>query len=171
MPDSGKLSAFWFAGSREGGRDVEIHSANFSSEEHRWSAEKAVVTRLTVQSDLHRYIRRLGNPVAARDGNGKLWLFFVSTSIGGWSTSAVNMMTSIDEGRTWSPVRRLITGPFLNISTLVKSVPFFYRDGSLGLPVYHELFAKYGEILRLDSTGRVIEKQRLNAKWRTLFFD
>lgn len=164
----GKLSAFWFAGSREGGRDVEIHSANFSPEEHRWSAEKAVVTRLSMQSDLHRYIRRLGNPVAARDRDGKLWLFFVSTSIGGWSTSAVNMSTSMDDGQTWSPARRLITSPFLNISTLVKTAPFFYRDGTLGLPVYHELFAKYGEILRLDSTGRVLGKQRLNAKWRTL---
>ena len=109
---NGKLSAFWFAGSREGGTDVEIHSANFSPEEHRWSAEKAVVTPLSVQSDLHRYIRRLGNPVAARDSNGKLWLFFVSTSIGGWSTSAVNFITSVDNGQTWSTVRQLISSPF-----------------------------------------------------------
>lgn len=164
----GTVSAFWFAGSREGGRDVEIHNANFNPQDHVWSAEKAVVKRLSVQSDLHRYIRRLGNPVVARGSDGKLWLFFVSTSIGGWSTSAVNMMTSEDNGKTWSRVKRLITGPFLNISTLVKTVPFFYRDGTLGLPVYHELFAKFGEIVRLDSAGKIIEKQRLNAKWRTL---
>lgn len=163
-----KLRAFWFAGSREGGRDVEIHSAVFNTGDQSWSAEHAVQTRLSVQSDLYRYIRRLGNPVAILDPNGKIWLFFVTTSIGGWSTSSVNLTTSMDGGNNWSPVRRLITSPFLNLSTLVKTVPFFYRDGTLGLPIYHELFAKYGEILHLDPNGRVIEKLRLNDKWRTL---
>jgi predicted neuraminidase len=164
----GNLRAFWFAGDREGGSDVEIHSTVFDRKADRWSNETVAQTRFSVQADLYRHIRKLGNPVAARDTAGKLWLFFVSTSIGGWSTSAVNMTTSVDDGNTWSPVRRLITSPFFNLSTLVKTVPFFYRDGTLGLPIYHELFAKYGEILHLDSAGTVVEKQRLNDKWRTL---
>lgn len=166
--DDGNLRGFWFAGSREGGTDVAIHSAVFNSEAHRWSVENVAQSRLSVQSDLYRYIRKLGNPVAVRDPAGKLWLFFVSTSIGGWSTSSVNMTTSLDGGNTWLPVQRLITSPFLNLSTLVKTVPFFYQDGTLGLPIYHELFAKYGEILRLDAAGNVVGKLRLNDKWRTL---
>ncbi|MGH8498209.1 MAG: sialidase family protein [Methylococcales bacterium] len=165
--DDGKLRAFWFAGSREGGSDVEIHSALFWPEQQNWSVENTVQTRLSVQSDLYRYIRKLGNPVAVRDPNEKIWLFFVSTSIGGWATSSVNMTTSVDGGKTWSPVRRLISSPFLNLSTLVKTVPFFYRDGTLGLPIYHEFFAKYGEILHLDARGNVIEKLRLNDRWQT----
>ncbi|MCI0666491.1 MAG: exo-alpha-sialidase [Methylococcaceae bacterium] len=164
----GKLRAFWFAGSREGGGDVEIHSAAFDPERHGWSAEDVVKTRQSMQSDLYRSIRRLGNPVAARDPDGRLWLFIVSTSIGGWSTSSVNVTISVDGGESWGPVRRLITSPFLNLSTLVKTAPFFYRDGTLGLPIYHEFFAKYGEILRLDARGKVIEKLRLNDRWRTL---
>ncbi|MGH8550230.1 MAG: sialidase family protein [Methylococcales bacterium] len=166
--DKGKLRAFWFAGSREGGSDVAIHSAVFSPELHSWSAENTVQTRLSVQSDLNRYIRKLGNPVVVRDPAGKLWLFIVSTSIGGWSTSSVNVTTSVNGGESWRPVRRLITSPFFNLSTLVKTVPFYYRDGTLGLPIYHELFDKYGEILRLDASGNVIGKQRLNDNWRTL---
>ncbi|MGH8475499.1 MAG: exo-alpha-sialidase, partial [Methylococcales bacterium] len=50
----------------------------------------------------------------------------------------------------------------------VKTVPFFYRDGTMGLPIYPELFAKYGEILHRDRRGNVIEKLRLNDRWRTL---
>lgn len=166
--DGGVLRAFWFAGSREGARDVEIYSALFDPASHRWAPEQSVQTRSSVQADVNRYIRKLGNPVAVRDPSGKLWLFFVSASIGGWSTSSVNMTTSVDGGSHWSPVRRLITSPFFNLSTLVKTVPFFYSDGTLGLPIYHEFFAKYGEILHLDAEGDVIEKLRLNDKWRTL---
>ncbi|MGH8477821.1 MAG: exo-alpha-sialidase, partial [Methylococcales bacterium] len=166
--DYGKLRAFWFAGSREGAGDVEIHSALFWRERQHWSNEHPVQTRLAVQSDLYRSIRKLGNPVAVKDPNGKVWLFFVSTSIGGWSTSSVNMTTSVNDGVTWAPVRRLISSPFFNLSTLVKTVPFFYRDGTMGLPIYHELFSKYGEILHLDMRGNVIEKLRLNDRWRTL---
>lgn len=164
----GTLRAFWFAGSEEGAGDVKIHSAILRRNQQQWSREKAVQSRRFVQSDLYRYIRRLGNPVAVKAPDGRLWLFFVSTSIGGWSTSSVNMTTSTDGGLTWAPVRRLITSPFFNLSTLVKTVPFFYRDGSLGLPIYHELFAKYGEILHLNTDGKVIEKLRLNDRWRTL---
>lgn len=166
--EDGRLRGFWFAGSREGGDDVKIHSAVFSPGKRRWSAENVVQTRRSVQSDLYRYIRRLGNSVAVRGPEGKLWLFFVSTSIGGWSTSSINMTSSLDGGKTWHPVRRLITSPFLNLSTLVKTVPFFYRDGTLGLPIYHELFAKYGEILHLNAQGEVLGKLRLNHRWRTL---
>ncbi|MDH2915573.1 MAG: exo-alpha-sialidase, partial [Gallionella sp.] len=68
-----------------------------------------------------------------------------------------------DEGASWSAPRRLVTSPFMNISTLVKAPPFLYADGTMGLPVYHEFVSKYAEILRLDKAGKVIDKQRLAA--------
>jgi predicted neuraminidase len=163
----GRIMAFWFAGSREGAADVVIHSSVYSPNTMKWAEEKTVTSRLRTQTDVHRYVRKLGNPVPIRDAAGKLWLFYVS-AVGGWSTSAINLMTSADEGEHWSRARRLVTSPFLNLSTLVKTPPFFFRDGTLGLPVYHEMLGKFSELLRLDKNGKVISKQRLSYGRQTL---
>jgi predicted neuraminidase len=120
------------------------------------------MTREAAQRHLQRYVRKLGNPAVGRDRRGRLWLFFVSVSVGGWSGSAINLMVSEDEGETWSPPRRLIASPFLNISTLVKGVPLQFADGAIGLPVYHEMLGKFGELLRLNADGDVIQKSRLS---------
>jgi predicted neuraminidase len=71
-------------------------------------------------------------------------------------------MVSADDGRTWDAPRRLVSSPFFNISTLVKGRPFLYRDGSIGVPAYHEFAGKFGEILRVDAHGNVIGKTRLS---------
>lgn len=159
----GRLRAFWFAGSREGASDVQIKSAVFDPKNGKWGAEQLVVTRGNTQQDVLRYVSKLGNPVCGRAPNGDLWLFYVTVSLGGWSGSSITMKTSTDEGKTWSAARRLVTSPFLNISTLVKGTPFYYGDGTMGLPVYHELINKFGEILHLDEQGNVIDLQRLSA--------
>src|SRR5690606_15349604 len=110
---------------------------------------------------LGRNIRKLGNPVIGTAPDGRLWLFYVSVSVGGWAGSAINFMTSDDEGKTWSQAKRLITSPFLNISTLVRGRPVFHSDGTIGLPVYHEFLGKFPEYLRIDQAGRVIDKTRM----------
>ena len=157
----GRVRAFWFSGSREDAADVTINSAVFDPAGDGWSEEQVVTGRADTQRGLHRYIAKVGNPVAARAANGELWLFYVTVSLGGWAGSSITLITSADDGEHWSAPRRLITSPFLNISTLVKGAPFFYADGTMGLPVYHEFVTKFAEILRLDQTGKVIDKQRL----------
>jgi predicted neuraminidase len=74
----------------------------------------------------------------------------------------VNAVVSGDDGATWSAPRRLVSSPFLNVSTLVKGRPYLHEDGSVGLPAYHELFGKFGELLRVDAEGNVIGKTRLS---------
>jgi len=101
--------------------------------------------------------------VAVRAADGRIRLLYVTVSVGGWGGSSVTMTTSADDGKTWTPARRLITTPFLNLSTLVKGTPFLYDDGTLGVPAYHEMIGKFGELLRLDQTGAVIDKQRLSS--------
>ena len=159
----GRFRAFWFAGSREGAKDVEIHTAVFLPERAVWRRESPVASRASTRKSLQRYIRKLGNPVVGRAANGQIWLFYVSVSVGGWGGSSVTMTTSTDDGKTWTPARRLITTPFFNLSTLVKGTPFLYDDGTLGLPVYHEMIGKFCELLRLDKTGAIIDKQRLSS--------
>ena len=159
----GNLRAFWFSGSREGAADVTINSAVFDSTRKAWGAEQVVTGRADTQRGLHRYIAKVGNPVAARGPDGDLWLFYVTVSLGGWAGSSITLITSNDEGVSWSAPRRLVTSPFINISTLVKAPPFQFADGTMGLPVYHEFVTKFAEILRLDGKGKVLDKQRLAA--------
>ena len=159
----GSIRAFWVAGSREGAKDGEIHTAVFLPERAVWRRETPVATRASTRKLLQRYIRKLGNPVVGRAANGQIWLFYVTVSVGGWGGSSVTMTTSTDDGKTWTPQRRLITTPFFNLSTLVKGTPFLYDDGTLGLPVYQEMIGKFGELLRLDETGAIIDKQRLSS--------
>ncbi|MFZ4536225.1 sialidase family protein [Propionivibrio sp.] len=162
----GRLRAFWFSGSREGGSDVEIRSAVFDPRSGQWGAEQTVIDRPRTQRALLRYVKKLGNPVAERAADGTLHLYYVTVSLGGWAGSSITAMSSTDDGATWSAPRRLVTSPFINISTLVKGAPFHYADGSIGLPVYHEFIGKFGELLRLDGHGTVLDKQRLtHDRW------
>jgi predicted neuraminidase len=159
LSDDGPI-AFWYAGSKEGASDVQIFQASFDGS--TWDEAIPVINPVMVQDRLYRLIRKVGNPAGFRLKDGKIWLFFVTVSVGGWAGSSLNLIESTDNGETWGDPKRLITSPFLNISTLVRNQPFYYTDGTIGLPVYHEFLGKFGEILRLDSTGEILEKQRLS---------
>jgi predicted neuraminidase len=158
----GRLRAFWYGGTREGASDVAIYTSVYSPRGETWEPERALVSRESAQRPLQRYLRKLGNPVVGRDRTGRIWLFFVSVSVGGWAGSAINAMVSTDEGETWGPPRRLISSPFLNISTLVRGPLVQLSDGTIALPVYHEFLGKFGELLRVDAEGHVIGKTRLS---------
>ena len=162
----GRLAAFWYGGSAEGARDVSIYMSTHVGD--RWTEQKAVVTREGVEAALGRHIRKLGNASVIRQPDGRLWMFFVTVSVGGWAGSSINLIESRDDGRTWSAPRRLVTSPFLNVSTLVRSNPFRYADGSIGLPAYHEFVGKFAELIRIDPEGRVIGKTRLSTGRRAL---
>ncbi len=160
--DSGGLIATWWGGSREGGKDVKVFTSFFNPDSLTWDAPITILTAKNTQSQTLRYIRKLGNAVIAQDPQGILHLFYVSVSFGGWAASAINWSTSFDEGQTWTASKRLITSPFLNLSTLVKGTPIFYQDGSIGLPVYHEFAGKFGELLRVNTSGEVLTKTRMS---------
>ncbi|UUZ69123.1 exo-alpha-sialidase [Polaromonas sp. P2-4] len=104
----------------------------------------------------------------ARAPDGSLWLWMVNVSLGGWAGSSITWARSTDEGASWSHPRRLVTSPFLNISTLVKGAPVAYQDGQVGLPVYHEFVTKFAEILRVNPQGQVIDKVRIPGSQASL---
>lgn len=158
----GAVRAFWFAGTREGAPDVSIYSSVYDPQSANWSAPTVVMDRISAEKGLARYIAKLGNPVPSRLPDGKLQLFFVTVSIGGWAGSSISAITSDDEGLTWSNPQRLISSPLLNLSTLVKSPGISFADGLLGLPAYHEWIGRFGEFLRIDA-GRVIDKRRMSS--------
>lgn len=158
----GRIRAFWYGGSREGAKDVAIYSAVFDPSSSTWGPQEIATTREGTARDLRRYVKKLGNPVVARDSRGRLWLFYVSVSLGGWSGSAVNFRISEDQGATFGAAQRIVTSPFLNLGTLVRGPALVFEDGTLGLPVYHELLGKFGELLRISAEGEVLDKIRLS---------
>ena len=158
----GGIRAFWFAGSREGAADVSIYSSTFDSKSSSWSAPVVVIDRVNAEKALSRYIAKLGNPVPARMADGRLQLFFVTVSVGGWAGSSISSMISDDEGLTWGVPQRLISSPLINLSTLVKSPAILCTDGRLGLPAYHEWIGRFGEFLRIDA-GQVFDKRRMSS--------
>ncbi|WP_370625438.1 exo-alpha-sialidase [Polynucleobacter sp. CS-Odin-A6] len=158
----GAVRAFWFAGSREGAPDVVINTAVFDPKAARWSAPTVAMDRVRAEKGLSRYIAKLGNPVPARMADGRMQLFFVTVSIGGWAGSSISTMISDDEGFTWGQPQRLITSPLINLSTLVKSPAIPFTDGRLGLPAYHEWIGRFGEFLRVQES-QVIDKRRMSS--------
>jgi len=161
-----RIMAVWFGGQQEGARDVKLYQSIF--EKGVWQPAQAIASRLELQQETRRNIRKIGNPVLMRDRRGTLHLFFVSVSYGGWAGSAINHKRSTDEGVTWSPAERIITSPFLNLSTLVRGTPLNMQNGQIGLPVYHEFIAKFPEWLLLGSNGQVIDKTRMQHGQPTL---
>jgi predicted neuraminidase len=158
----GAVRAFWFAGSREGAADVSIYTATLDPKSVSWSTPTLVMDRVSAEKALSRYIAKLGNPVPARLADGRLQLFFVTVSIGGWAGSSISSVISDDEGLTWSTPQRLISSPLINLSTLVKSPVVPFADGRLGLPAYHEWIGRFGEFLRVEA-GQVIDKRRMSS--------
>ena len=157
LPD-GRLAAAWFAGSREGAADVAVW---FSIRESSgWSPPRAIATRTGTGASTLTHVRKLGNPVLFRQDD-RLHLWYVSASLGGWAGSSINHTVSGDGGLTWSPATRLVTSPFFNISTLVRTPPLPLADGGLGLPIYHEFIGKHGEWLRFGPDGRILGKVRM----------
>lgn len=159
---NGKLMSAWFGGSREGAQDVCIFSS-VQEPGSGWSEPKVIASREQTTNDLDLYIRKLGNPILKTDSRGRVWLYYVTVSFGGWSASSITCRYSDDNGETWSAARKLICNPFLNISTLVKGQPLETQSGHLLIPVYHELLNKFAELLVINPDGELVDKYRLNS--------
>jgi len=162
LPD-GRIMAFWYGGEREGAKDVAIYQAAFDPQSKQWSTPIAVVTREQTQAAYQVYVKKIGNAVATIDSANTLWLFYVTTAIGGWATSSINVMTSEDLGLSWSNPTRLMAAPLFNISHLVKGNPIELADGTIGLPAYHQAGGKFSEWLHIGKDKQVINKSRITS--------
>ena len=151
--------AVWYGGTEEGHEDVAIFIATF--EDDQWSEPRVVVNRASAEAGLNRYIRKVGNPALHAWPDGSLGLFFVTVSFGGWAASSISYMESPDLGETWSEPEKLVTSPFLNLSTLVRTNGLDLIGGDLSLPVYHEMAGKFAETLHLSRSRVVLDKVRI----------
>jgi predicted neuraminidase len=153
----GKLAAVWCGGSREGARDVAVWLATRGPRDNdTWSSPRPVVTRDSAAQETFRSVRKVGNALLVAGQDGRLTLVYVSVRVGGWSGSSLNIKQSLDGGQTWSSSQRLGLSPFFNVSELVKNNAQPLADGGWAVPIYHETFGKFPEVLWLHpGPGRV----------------
>ncbi len=116
---SKKMLAAWFGGSGEGGKDVSIWLAE--NNQGKWS--EPVIVATGVINDTLRF--PTWNPVLFQANNGKLFLFYkVGPSPQQWWGM---VMTSGDEGKTWSVPERLEAG----LLGPIKNKPVQLKDGTI----------------------------------------
>ena len=116
---SGQLLAAWFGGTEEGDPDVSIWVARY--EKDRWSPGVKVADGVQDAAKRHP----TWNPVLFQPRDGPLMLFYkVGPSPREWWGM---LITSTDDGKTWSTPRRLpegILGP-------IKNKPLQLADGTI----------------------------------------
>lgn len=166
--DNGNVLAMWYGGTREGHVDVALFSSVLNAQTQTWSEPKKVLDRYDASNQLNRYIKKIGNPVLIKHPQGPIALVYVSVSLAGWATSQLNMALSYDDGQTWHASKRLVTSPFINVSTLVKDRAVIYQDGSIGITGYHELKGEFSELVRVTLDGEVINKYRMTNGTNTI---
>ncbi len=171
MPATGPsvLLAFWFAGERESAADVQIAASSFDRATQQWSAARFVVNRHAVAEQLGFGLRRLGNPVAWRDKQGRIHLFVVATGLGGWASARILHLRQSNQGQDFAAlsfeVDRVLPLSWLwNTSFLVRTAPLPLRDGGMVLPVHFEMGIKYPVALRFDASGEFLGMVRISSR-------
>lgn len=161
------LSAFWFAGDRESAPNVQIAASQWDRATQQWLTPRYVVNRHAMALQLGYGLRRLGNPVAWVDGDGRLHLFVVVTGLGGWAASRVLQLQQVSPGSelqelAFEPVRVLPLSWLWNLSYLVRNPPVSLDDGGMVLPAHFELGLKHANALRFDRRGNFLGLVRVS---------
>jgi predicted neuraminidase len=161
------LSLFWFSGERESGPLVQIAATQWDRATGRWLEPRFVVNRHEMGRQLGHGIRRLGNPVAWADADGRVHLFVVATGWGGWAASRVlhlrQSSASNDlQALAFEPVRVLPLSWLWNTSFLVRNAVVPLQDGGTVLPVHFELGLKYPAAVRLNAEGEFAGLARMS---------
>ena len=157
LPD-GRIAVFWFGGTKEGHRDVQIYR-QFIKNGQPQDEPKPVLSADSLGDHLGIYVKNLGNPVPFYH-KGQLHLFVVSVALGGWATAQVSHLISDDLGDHWHTARQPILSPFFNQSTLVRTTPRVTREGFI-VPAYFEQGRINPMWLHFDDHGRFIYSETL----------
>lgn len=161
LNDKDQLRAFWFAGSRESGEDVQILMAARPHGTGVWSTPSVAVNRHAAFEAMGAggWIRRLGNPVAWIDAQGRTHLYVVATGLGGWAASRILHLAQGKQGEAFKPVGFLSLSPLFNLSHLVRGGPVPMTDGGVLLPAYFEIGIKYPVAIRLNQDGELVQSR------------
>ncbi len=124
LPD-GDLLAAWYAGSREGAKDVAIFTSRKRQGSDRWMYPKMIVNTPNCSE---------GNPVLFVDANGQIWLFYVTMYGERWTECKVYYRKSNTMGRNWGE-RSILRD---ELGWMTRNKPLYLSNGDILLPVYDE---------------------------------
>jgi predicted neuraminidase len=163
------LTVFWFSGERESGPNVQIAASQWERATQQWAPARFVVNRHALGAQLGFGVRRLGNPVAWLDTQGRIHLFVVATGGGGWAASRIAHLRQSSAGNNlqelaFEPVRVLPLSWLWNTSHLVRNAPLPLADGGMVLPVHFELGIKYPLALRFGPQGDYVGLTRISGR-------
>jgi predicted neuraminidase len=133
---NGDLLTAWYAGTREGAKDVVILASRLPRGSKKWTPP--VVIEDTPN-------RPEGNPVLFVDKQGMVWLFFVTMYGDGWTTCQVKYKKSSDQGQTWGAVTILRD----ELGWMTGNKPTVLKNGEILLPLYDE--RKWSTIVMISS--------------------
>jgi len=165
-----RIMCAWYAGSREGAKDVAIYYAVFNDQKDHWTEPSLLMDREQSSKELNRYIKKLGNALIFSDNEGSIWFFYSSLPFGGWSLSTLNYKVSIDYGKTWNKSKKLILSPFFNLTNNVKNKGINLSDNSFILPVYHEFIKKLSQLVLFQpkDTGFYYEIRKMTNERKAI---
>jgi predicted neuraminidase len=161
---NGNLAAAWYGGTDEIMPDVKIYLSFYDQRAKTWSVPRAIESAQQAKKSLG-LVKSIGNPVLYHDRNDYK-LFFVAVVTGGWSGGTICMQSSPDLLH-WSAPVHVVSSPLFDLGMLVRGAPAPFDDGTIALPVYHQLNAKWSGIARVDSEGHVLDIARI-ADFRPL---
>ena len=156
------VMALFFAGSREGAADVKIYQSFYDAQNNEWSKAQSILDAKTLSKMSGKFIKKLGNPLAFEDINGKVHFFVVGVSLGGWATSKVYQL-EFDKNLKPKFKGELKLGAFLNFSHLVRTPAIVLDEGGFILPLYHELARKYALLGFFDEEANLLYTKRINT--------
>ncbi len=160
--DKDRLIAVWYAGSREGAKDVAIFMAIYDENTGLWTEPLKLIDRRIASEELRRYVKKVGNPMLMRGSSGRLWLFYSSVIAGGWSGSSINYKTTTD-GIHWTESKKLLLSPFFNLTHNVKNDGINLNDRTFVIPAYSELFNKTSYIIWINERNKKIKVKKITG--------
>ncbi len=147
----GELLAAWFTGAFETAPDQFIAVARRSPGAEVWSQPIPAVDT-PGQAD--------GQPVFLLDGQGVLWLYFVTLSGPDWTSAHMRRRPSLDLGRTWGPVEELPLPPGMMFRSRPLNFAFQGEPERWLFPVYDEVIWRSTMLISEDD----------GASWRRTGF-
>ena len=123
---NGDLLAAWYAGSREGAKDVAIFTSKSRLGSDHWMYPKMVVNTPNCSE---------GNPVLFVDANGQTWLFYVTMYGNRWTECKVYYRKSNTMGKRWESERGVLRD---ELGWMTRNKPLYLSNGEILLPVYDE---------------------------------
>ncbi|HEX3111325.1 MAG TPA: sialidase family protein [Thermoanaerobaculia bacterium] len=155
---NGNLAAAWYGGTDEIMPDVKIYLSTYDQHPKKWSVPVAIESAQHAKASLGM-VKSIGNPVLYHDRHDYK-LFFVAVVTGGWSGGTICMKSSPDLVH-WSAPVHVVSSPVFDLGMLVRAAPVPFDDGTIALPIYHQLNAKWSAIARVDSEGHVLDIARI----------